>query len=71
MASGSLVDAQNLQNYELALERLGAATVLKKQRPIVERATRPLTQQEAIAAAANALGALWKKRQTRPDGEGR
>jgi hypothetical protein len=61
MATGSLVDAQNLQKYELALDRLGASNPAKKQRPIVERAKRALTQQEAVSAAANALAALWKK----------
>jgi hypothetical protein len=45
MATGSLVDAQNLQKYELALERLGASSSSKKQRPIVERAKPALTQQ--------------------------
>jgi hypothetical protein len=65
MATGSLVDAQNLQKYELALERLGASAPSKQQRPIVERAKQPLTQQEAVAAAANALAALWNQRPTR------
>ena len=65
MATGSLVDAQNLQKYELALERLGASTPSKKQRPIVERATRTLSHEEAVSAAANALAALCNQRQTR------
>jgi hypothetical protein len=65
MATGSLVDAQNLQKYELALERLEAGTHSKKQRPIVERATRTLSHEEAVSAAANALAALWNQRQTR------
>jgi len=71
MATLSLLDAQNLQKYELALERLGASTASKRQRPIVERAKRALTQQEAVSAAANALAALWKKRQTNSDGGSR
>ena len=65
MATGSVVDTQNLQKYELALERLGASTSSKKQRPIVERATRTLSHEEAVSAAANALAALWNQRQTR------
>jgi len=64
MATGSLPDAQNLQKFETALERLGASTPSKKQRPIVERAQRALTQQEAVVAAANALAALWSKRKS-------
>jgi hypothetical protein len=61
MATMSLVDAQNLQKYELALDQLGASKYSKRHRPIVERAKRALTQQEAVAAAANALTALWRK----------
>jgi hypothetical protein len=68
MATMSLVDAQNLQNYELALDQLGARELSKKQRPIVDRAKRAVSQQEAVAAAANALAALWKKRQTKSGG---
>jgi len=64
MATGSLLDAQNLQKFEIALERLGASTPSKKHRPIVERAKRALTQQEAVVAAANALAALWSKRKS-------
>ena len=61
MATMSLVDAQNLQNYELALDQLGASELSKKQRPIVERAKRAFSPQEAVSAAANALAALWKR----------
>jgi hypothetical protein len=68
MATGSLLDAQNLQKYEIALERLGASSPSKRQRPIVERAKRTVTQQEAVSAAANALAALWNQRQTRSGG---
>ena len=64
MATMSLMDAQNLQKYELALHQLGGIEPSKKQRPIVERRP-PLTQQEAVAAAANALAALWNKRPER------
>lgn len=71
MATTSLVDAQNLQKYELALDRLGASECPKKQRPIVERATRALTQQDAVAAAAKALAALWNQRRTRSSGGNR
>jgi hypothetical protein len=71
MATMSLVDAQNLQKYELALDRLGARDAAKKQRPIVERAKRALTQQEAVSAAASALAALWKKSQVRSGGGNR
>lgn len=62
MATMSLLDAENLQKYEVALDRLGASNAAKKQRPIVERAKRAITQQEAVSAAANALAALWRKR---------
>jgi hypothetical protein len=61
MASMSLVDAQNLHKYELALDQLGPSKSSKRHRPIVERAKRALTQQEAVTAAANALTALWRK----------
>jgi len=71
MATMSLVDVQNLQKYELALDRLEAGEPSKKQRPIVERAKRALTQQEAVAAAANALAALWHKQRTRSRGGNR
>ncbi len=64
MATMSLMDAQNVQKYELALHQLGGNEPSKKQRPIVERRP-PLTQQEAVAAAANALAALWNKRPER------
>ncbi len=64
MATMSLMDAQNVQKYELALHQLGGSEPLKKQRPIVERRP-PFTQQEAVAAAANALAALWNKRPER------
>jgi hypothetical protein len=68
MATGSVVDAQNLQKYELALDRLEARKSPKRQRPIVERREREPTQEEAVAAAANALAALWHKRETRSGG---
>ena len=71
MATMSLVDAQNVQKFELALDRLGASECSKKQRPIVERAPRALTQQEAVAAAANALAALWNQHRTRSRGGNR
>jgi len=61
MATMSIADAQNLQKYELALDQLRASKSSKKQRPIVERAKRAVTQQDAVAAAANALAALWHK----------
>lgn len=61
MATMSVADMQNLQKYELALDQLGAASSSQRQRPIVERAKRAVTQQEAVAAAANALAALWHK----------
>ena len=60
MATVSLVDVQNLEKYELALDRLGASKASKRQRPIVERAKRAFSQQEAVSAAANALAALSK-----------
>jgi hypothetical protein len=67
MATGSLLDTQNLQKYELALDRLEASESSKQQRPIVERAKPALTQQEAVSAAANALAALWHKRRPKSD----
>ena len=53
MATASLMDS-DLEKFELALDRLGASTAPKKQRPIVERGRVALTQQEAVAAAAAA-----------------
>ena len=66
MATVSFIDAQNLQKYELALNRLGASNSSKKQRPIVERGKRAASQQEAVSAAVNALAALWTKRPPTP-----
>lgn len=60
MATASLMDS-DLQKFELALDRLGASTAPRKQRPIVERGRIALSQQEAVAAAATALAALWQK----------
>jgi hypothetical protein len=58
MAAGTLMDS-NLLKYEIALNRLGARKSSKRQRPIVERGK--ATQQDAVAAAAEALAALWNK----------
>ena len=60
MATASLMDS-DLQKFELALDRLGASTAPRKQRPIVERGRIALSQKEAVAAAATALAALWQK----------
>ena len=60
MATASLMDS-DLQKFELALDRLGASTAPKKQRPIVERGKVALSEKEAVAAAATALAALWQK----------
>jgi hypothetical protein len=67
MATASLMDS-DLEKFELALDRLGASTAPKKQRPIVERGRVALTQQEAVAAAAAALAALWQKSRTKSGG---
>jgi hypothetical protein len=61
MATASLVDSKYAEEYELALHRLEAGESSKKHRPIVERGKPVFTQQEAVAAAARALGALWSK----------
>ncbi len=58
MAAGSFMDS-NLLKYEIALNRLGARKSSKRQRPIVERVK--TSQQDAVAAAAEALAALWNK----------
>ena len=60
MATASLMDS-DLQKFELALDRLGASTAPKKQRPIVERGKVALSEKEAVATAATALAALWQK----------
>jgi len=62
MATASFMDSKHLQEYELALDRLEASQCSKKQRPIVERRKSALSQQEAVSAAAKALGALWNNR---------
>jgi hypothetical protein len=60
MATASLMDS-DLQKFEVALDRLGASNAPRKQRPIVERGKLALSQEEAVAAAATALAALWQK----------
>jgi hypothetical protein len=70
MATLSLMDSQNLQKYELALDRLGALKCSKRQRPIVER-LKLVSQREAVSAAAKALAALWNKCQARSGGGNR
>jgi hypothetical protein len=70
MATLSLMDSQNLQKYELALDRLGALKCSKRQRPIVER-LKLVSQREAVSAAAEALAALWNKRPARLGGGNR
>jgi hypothetical protein len=62
MATASFMDSKHLQEYELALDRLEASQCSKKQRPIVERGKPTFSQQEAVSAAAKALGALWNNR---------
>jgi hypothetical protein len=62
MATASFMDSKPLQEYELALDRLEASQCSKKQRPIVERRKPAFSQQEAVSAAAKALGALWNNR---------
>ena len=56
MAAGSFMDS-NLLKYEIALHRLGARKSSKRRRPIVERGK--TSPQNAVAAAAEALAALW------------
>lgn len=58
MAAGTFMDS-NLLKYEIALNRLGARKSPKRQRPIVERGK--VSQQDAVAAAAEALAVLWNK----------
>lgn len=67
MATASLMDS-DLLKFELALDRLGASTAPKKQRPIVERGRVALSQQEAVATAATALAALWQKSRAKSGG---
>ena len=45
MATASLMDS-DLQKFELALDRLGASTAPKKQRPIVERGKVALSEKK-------------------------
>jgi hypothetical protein len=68
MATVSFMDSQNLQKFELALNRLGASNCSKKQRPIVERRKSAWGQQEAVSDAAEALAALWSRSHARPGG---
>jgi hypothetical protein len=70
MATVSFMDSKDLQNYELALDRLGASKASKKHRPIVDR-KKPVTQQEAVSIAARALAALWGKRKAGSGGGNR
>lgn len=70
MATASFLDS-DLQKFEIALDRLGASNAPKKQRPIVQRGRIELSQQEAVAAAATALAALWQKSRTRSGGGNR
>jgi hypothetical protein len=70
MATASLMDS-DLQKFEVALDRLGASSAPKKQRPIVDRERVGLSQKEAVAAAATALAALWQKSRTRSGGGSR
>ena len=65
MATFSPTESKMLLKYELALNRLGASHPCRKKRPIVERTTPKTGEQEAVSAAANALAALWNKRQPR------
>jgi hypothetical protein len=68
MAATSFIDS-NLLKYETALNRLGARKSSKRQRPIVERGK--ISQQDAVAAAAQALAVLWNKGASRGSGGGR
>jgi hypothetical protein len=70
MATASLMDS-DLQKFEVALDRLGASNAPKKQRPIVERGRIALRQQEAVAAAATALAALWQRSRAKSSGGNR
>ena len=60
------IDSMMLQKYELALNRLGESRASSKKRPIVARSIPKASEQEAVSAAANALAALWSKRQPKP-----
>ena len=65
MASATFIDSENLQNYELALRRLGASKSSRRQSPIVEGGNPAFSEQDAVSAAAKALAALWSKGQGR------
>ena len=70
MATASLMDS-DLQKFEVALDRLGASSAPKKQRPIVDRERVALSEQEAVAAAATALAALWQRSRVKSGGGNR
>jgi len=63
MAAATFIDSENLQNYELALRRLGASKSSRRQSPIVEGGNPAFSEQDAVSAAAKALAALWSKGQ--------
>jgi len=65
MAAATFIDSENLQNYELALRRLGASKSSRRQSPIVEGGNPAFSEQDAVSAAAKALAALWSKGQGR------
>lgn len=65
MATFSPIEGKMIQKYELALNRLAAGHSSGRNRPIAERGTPKTSEQEAVSAAANALAALWGKRQPR------
>jgi len=58
---GTTLSPQELQGkYAVALRRIGGETA-DRHKPICQRSA-PITEQQAIQEAANALTALWKIR---------